>query len=98
MPATDRSSHDPLLTSFLRSMERAFRGRRFISYGEGTTFVAELDGLRQEIVKLEADDPARAARLFEVFLAGCEKKADHTDDSDGELAGFACSLVGDWVR
>jgi hypothetical protein len=42
--------------------------------------------------------PARAAALYESFLAGCHAKADELDDSSGSFGQFAQTLICSWIK
>lgn len=42
--------------------------------------------------------PARAAALYETFLAGCYEKAEELDDSRGNFGMFVDRLFSGWVK
>jgi hypothetical protein len=44
------------------------------------SFVSGLEGVAAQIDELQKTDPARAAGLYEAFLAGCQEKAEELDD------------------
>jgi hypothetical protein len=68
-------------------MEAALRPGRFIRYGESFAFVQGLERIARSIDGLVAEAPARAADLFETFLAGCYQKSEEIDDSSGAPGG-----------
>ena len=82
---------------FERSIESALRPGEFISYRKSFSFMKALDQLVQQIDPLIDDDPARATRVFETFLAGCYAKTHELDDSSGELGNFMQELCCRWV-
>jgi hypothetical protein len=47
--------------------------------------------------RLISTEPARAAALYEAFLAGCFAKAEEVDDSSGSLGVFAAGLFCGWA-
>jgi len=94
MTKTPRRRHDPIHGL----IEAALQPGRLISYGEGFGFVSILGGVADRIRELLSTDPARAVELCEVFLAGCNEKAEEIDDSDGYLGTFAQELVCQWIR
>jgi hypothetical protein len=54
--------------------------------------VPDLEDAARQIGKLVRTDPMRAVYLYDSFLAGCYRKADDCDDSDGGLAVFVGGL------
>ena len=81
-----------------RQIELAFHPGAFIRDGECFSFVSGLEGAAAAIDKLIATDPARAAALYEAFLAGCHGKADELDDSSGSFGQFAQTLICGWIK
>jgi hypothetical protein len=81
-----------------RQMELAFRPGAFISDGASHSFVSGLEEVVAGIRKLAGAEPARAAALYETFLAGCHEKADEVDDSSGSFGEFAGSLMCAWAE
>ena len=94
MPKTSRPQHDPLQLL----IEGALQSGRFIPYSEGWGFTSHLGAVADQIQGLLASESARAAELYEMFLAGCNKKAEEIDDSDGYLGEFAEGLICRWIR
>jgi uncharacterized Zn finger protein len=47
---------------------------------------------------LARTEPARAATLYETFIAGCHEKAEEIDDSDGEFGTFVGGLFCGWIQ
>jgi len=89
-----RTGRDPLE----RTMEAALRPGRFIRYGESFAFVQGLERIARSIDGLVAEAPARAADLFETFLAGCYQKSEEIDDSSGGFGELMQQLCCRWVR
>jgi uncharacterized protein DUF6880 len=81
-----------------RQIELAFHPGAFIRDGECFSFVSGLEEVAATIDKLIASDPARAAALYESFLAGCHAKADELDDSSGSFGQFAQTLICHWIK
>jgi hypothetical protein len=79
-------------------IESALQPGRFIRWNEGVSFVSNLRHMESEIVNIVTTDPARAATLYETFIAGCNLKAEEIDDSDGELGTFAGGLFCVWIQ
>src|SRR5580700_452427 len=79
-------------------IEDALDPGSYIGWNEGSSFVADLRHLEGEIAKVVIADPARAATLYETFLAGCNAKAEEVDDSDGEFGTFAGGLYCGWIK
>jgi hypothetical protein len=89
-----RGGPDPLE----RSIEETLQPDRFITYGAGHGFVSDLEEVAGEVEKLIPGDAARAAALYETFIAGCYQKAEEIDDSGGNLGMFVESLFCGWIR
>lgn len=81
-----------------RRIELAFHPGAFIRDGECFSFVSSLEEVAATIDKLIATDPARAAALYESFLAGCHAKADELHDSTGSFGQFARTLICHWIK
>jgi hypothetical protein len=81
-----------------RQVELALHPGAFIRDGECFSFVSGLEEVAATIDKLIATNPARAAALYESFLAGCHAQADELDDSSGSFGQFAQSLICRWVK
>ena len=81
-----------------RAIESALQAGHFIGWNQGTAFVSGLENLEGEIAALSANSPARAAALYEAFIAACNLKAEEIDDSDGEFGSFAGSLFCGWIQ
>jgi tetratricopeptide (TPR) repeat protein len=81
-----------------RVIESALQPGRFIGWSQGASFVAGLGEVEREIAALTASSPARAAALYEAFIAACNLKAEEIDDSDGEFGMFAGSLFCGWIQ
>ena len=81
-----------------RAIESALQAGHFIGWNQGTAFVSGLENLEGEIAALSANSPARAAALYEAFIAACSLKAEEIDDSDGKFGTFAGSLFCGWIQ
>jgi hypothetical protein len=60
-----------------------------------------VSGLEEVVVQTDVllnTDPARAAGLYETFLAGCREKAEELDDSSGSFGQFAKDLICRWIN
>ncbi len=62
------------------------------------SFVSGLEEVSAKIDQLQKTDPARAAGLYESFLAGCKEKAEELDDSSGSFGQFARDLICRWIK
>jgi hypothetical protein len=62
------------------------------------SFVSSLERVAAQIDQLQRADPARAAGLYESFLAGCKEKAEELDDSSGSFGQFARDLICRWIK
>ena len=62
------------------------------------SFVSSLVEVAAQIDELQTTDAARAARLCEIFLAGCREKAEELDDSSGSFGQFAKDLICRWIK
>jgi hypothetical protein len=81
-----------------RAIESALQAGHFIGWNQGTAFISGLENLEREIAALAANSPARAAALYEAFIAACNLKAEEIDDSDGEFEMFAGNLFRGWIQ
>ena len=81
-----------------RVIESALQPERFIGWNQGGAFVSGLEDLERGIAALTASSPARAAALYEAFIAACNLKAEEIDDSDGDFGTFAGSLFCGWIQ
>jgi hypothetical protein len=57
-----------------------------------------LEEVENDVAGLTSTAPARAATLYEVFLAGCFEKAAELDDSSGSFGMFVADLFCGWVK
>ncbi len=94
MPTRREKKADPLE----REIEVALPPGYFIKYGTGWGFVEGLEQVEGEVAKLVRSAPARAAALYETFLAGCYAKAEELDDSSGNFGMFVDRLFSGWVK
>ncbi|MBI4763424.1 MAG: hypothetical protein HY787_02305 [Deltaproteobacteria bacterium] len=79
-------------------IERALQPNRFITYPECSAFVDGIEAVQAEIARLVEGEPARAAFLYETFLAGCYEKAEEIDDSGGSFGQFVETLFLGWIK
>jgi hypothetical protein len=79
-------------------IELALRPGAFIHDRTCFSFVSELEKIVGRIEGLIATDAARAAGLYETFLACCHAKAEELDDSSGSFGQFAQDLICRWVK
>lgn len=94
MPPRPPSKADP----FEREIEAALQPGSFVRYGAAWPFVEGLEQIEATIAKLVRGSPARAAALYEIFLAGCYEKAEEIDDSGGHFGMFVGALFRGWVK
>ena len=94
MKSKRRAKADPLEQQIELSLDPG----EFIHYSECFSFVSDLEEVVETIDKLIATDPARAAALYESFLAGCHAKAEELDDSSGSFGQFAETLICRWIK
>lgn len=80
------------------AIESALQAGHFIGWNQGTAFVSGLENVEREIAALAANSPARAAALYEAFIAACNLKAEEIDDSDNQFGTFAGSLFCGWIE
>lgn len=85
---------DPLI----QKINCALDFESFISYSQAWDFICDLEDVKKKIDELSTNNPARAAYLYEVLLAGCYEKADDIDDSDGDLGMFFEDIFSEWVK
>jgi hypothetical protein len=81
-----------------RQIEDTLQPGQFISYGASHDFASDLEATASRIAAIVAVDGARAARLYEILIAGCYEKAEEIDDSGGELGMFVEGLFCGWIR
>jgi len=94
MKPKPRRGRDPIE----RQMELALNPGAFIRDGACFSFVSGLDKVAAEVGKLTSTDPARAAALYETFLAGCYQKAEELHDSSGSFGQFVDGLICGWIK
>jgi hypothetical protein len=83
---------------FERQMELALNPGVFIPDRDCCSFVSELEEVAAMIAKLARAAPARAAALYETFLAGCYQKAEELHDSSGSFGQFVGDLICKWIK
>jgi tetratricopeptide (TPR) repeat protein len=94
MDRNRRGKQDPLE----REIELAISPGGFIPDRACFSFVGDLEETATKIATLAKTDPARAAALYETFLAGCYEKVEELDDSSGSFGQFVGELLCGWIR
>lgn len=94
MSPAKRKQIDPLA----KAIEAALSPGRFISYNAAWSFVEDVQGVADDIGKIIRKEPARAARLYEIFIAACHEKADEIDDSIGNFGMLVEELFQGWIK
>jgi hypothetical protein len=94
VPPRSPSKADP----FEREIEAALQPGHFVRHAAVWPFVEGLEQVEATIAKLVRGSPARAAALYEIFLAGCYEKAGEIDDSGGHFGMFVGGLFRGWVK
>lgn len=94
MSPTKRKQIDPMETA----IEAALSPGRFISYNAAWSFVEDVEGVADDISKIIREEPERAARLYELFIAACHEKADEIDDSSGNFGMLVEELFQGWTK
>jgi hypothetical protein len=79
-------------------IELALSPGEFIRDRACFSFVSSLEAVAGRIDILLKTDSARAAGLYEIFLAGCREKAEELDDSSGSFGQFAKVLICRWIK
>src|ERR1035438_9693173 len=79
-------------------IELALSPGEFIRDRACFSFVSSLEAVASQIDILLKTDSARAAGLYETFLAGCREKAEELDDSSGSFGQFAKDLICRWIK
>jgi hypothetical protein len=78
-------------------IENALQPGRFVPDRACFRFVDGLEHAAASIGRLVPGEPARAATLYETFLAGRYEKAEEVDDSSGSFGTFAQTLICGWI-
>lgn len=81
-----------------RQIEVTFEPDRFVSDRACFSFVRDLEEVERKVARLVETEPARAATVYEVFLAGCYEKVEELDDSSGSFGMFVTELFCGWIR
>ena len=79
-------------------IEAALSPGCFISYNAAWSFVEDVQGVANDIGKIIRKEPARAARLYEIFIAACHEKAEEIDDSSGDFGTLVEDLFLSWIK
>ena len=93
MSPRKREQIDPLE----QAIEVALAPGSFISYKAAWSFVDEVRDVANDVDKITGQEPQRAARLFETFIAACHEKAEEIDDSSGNFAMIMDDLFRGWI-
>jgi tetratricopeptide (TPR) repeat protein len=94
VPPRPPSKADP----FEREIEAALQPGRFVRHAGVWSFVEGLGRIEARIARFVRGSPARAAVLYETFLAGCYQKAEEVDGSSGDFGMFVDGLFRGWVK
>jgi len=94
MTPVKRKQIDPIE----KAIEATLSPGRFISYNAAWSFLKDVQGVADDIGKIIRKDPARAARLYEIFIAACHEKADEIDDSSGNFGMLVEELFQGWIK
>ncbi len=94
MSPAQQKQTDPLE----KAIEAALSPGRFISYNATWSFVEDVQGVADDIGKIIRKEPARAARLYEIFIAACHEKADEIDGSSGNFGMLVEGLFQGWIK
>ena len=89
-----RKQIDPLE----RAIEAALSPGSFISYKTAWSFVDDVQTVANGIENIVKNEPERAARLYETFIAACHEKADEIDDSGGNFGMLVEDLFRGWIK
>ncbi|MFW5640435.1 MAG: DUF6880 family protein [Thermodesulfobacteriota bacterium] len=93
MSPAKRKQIDPLE----KAIEAALSPGRFISYNAAWSFVKDVQGVADNIGEIIRKEPARAVRLYEIFIAACHEKAEEIDDSSGNFGMLVEELFQGWI-
>lgn len=94
MSPVKRKQVDPIE----KAIEAALSPGRFIPYNAAWSFLEDVQGVADDIGKIIRKEPARAARLYEIFIAACHEKADEIDDSSGNFGMLVEELFQSWIK
>lgn len=94
MSPAKRKQIDPME----KAIEAVLSPGRFISYNAAWSFVEDVEGVADDIGKIIREEPERAARLYELFIAACHEKADEIDDSSGNFGMLVEELFQGWIK
>jgi hypothetical protein len=94
MSSANRKQIDPLE----KAIEAALYPGRLISYNAAWSFMEDVQGVADDIGNIIRKEPARAARLYEIFIAACHEKADEIDDSGGSFGMLVEELFQGWIK
>jgi hypothetical protein len=94
MSPAKRKQIDPLE----KAIEAALSPGRFISYNAAWSFVEDVQDVANDIGEIIRKEPARAVRLYEIFIAACHEKADEIDDSSGSFGMLVEELFQGWIK
>jgi len=82
-----------------QAIEQAFEPGEFIGWRDMWEFVEDLEVVASRIAALVGGGgAARAAGLYETFIAACHEKVEEIDDSSGAFGTFVGDLFCGWIR
>ncbi len=89
-----RKQSDPLE----EAIEAALAPGSFISYKAAGSFMDDIQDVANAIEKIIGNEPERAVRLIETFIAACHEKAEEIDDSSGDFGMLVSDLFRGWIK
>jgi hypothetical protein len=87
-----------LIDPLERAIEAALSPGSFISYHAAGSFMDDVQEVANDIGKIIAKAPERAAHLYETFIAACHVKAEEIDDSSGDFGMLVSDLFRGWIK
>jgi tetratricopeptide (TPR) repeat protein len=81
-----------------RAIEAVLAPGRFVSYYAASSFVEDVEVVADRVGSLIDEEPERATRLYETFIAACHEKADEVDDSGGGFRALVQGLFCGWIE
>ncbi|WP_155325356.1 hypothetical protein [Desulfosarcina ovata] len=81
-----------------KTIEAVLSPGNFISYNTAWSFVHNVQDVANGIGEIIQNEPKRAARLYELFIAACHEKADEIDDSSGNFGMMVGDLFCSWIK
>jgi hypothetical protein len=86
------------IDQFEQAIELVLAPGTFISYGDASSFVDDVQNVASTIGKIIKSEPERASLLFETFIGACHEKAEEIDDSSGNFGMLVEDLFLAWIK